>query len=263
MKNKRGFTLTEMLIYCLLLGVVLTAVYGLFNFSQKSYRITRTMMNLQTDTLMILTKIEAELSETDINKYTPYGIQTVFAGDLENDPEYVMAVIFPSPKGIDNSYYYGTTNDNVLHWQKWIVYYYEAEPGNNTHQTYKLIRKERAINPPVPVDSKEGLVNPGIATFLTGGGDNKKIIAEKVRQFEVRPVNVKREIPPSGGQTPSPVPTVVPSPPYSKDKILSVKLKLDDSTKPDGRPAFNVQSETDVNPRNSTFDIENGGVDDD
>jgi hypothetical protein len=238
MRNKRGFSLTEVLIYCLLIGFVLTAVYGILNFSLKSYRTTNSLMTLQSNALLSLARIESEIIESSLDDISWENVETFRAipstglnpdptkveDEYESRDSHLVALIFPSPKGLDNSYDYA---GGVLHWRKWICYY----PEKNQDGTYSLIRKEKEI---LPVPLGTPLSPPSISEFRQIGDNlNRKVISEKITQFEIEKLSVGP----------------VQDPPTNR--VLRIVMRLDDTIN-ENEP-LDVRIITDVKPRNTVY----------
>lgn len=106
---RRGTTLLELLVYSLLLGVLLLAVYGVFSAGMKYFRFIEATSDLRGQAQTTLIRIAAELAET--RGYT------VLVDD--------EALIFCSPRNRAGSYTYDAYGN--LQWHRFVGYYRESD----------------------------------------------------------------------------------------------------------------------------------------
>jgi len=128
-KKKKGMTLPEVMVYSVLIGMVLTGVYGILTSSMKYYRITEIRSDLQQNGIKAVSGILGDMMGTPrstivMSTSTPSG------------------VFFVSSRKDDGNHQFDSSG--MLIWQKWVCYYLEA----NTNGSYNLVRKEKPLATP-------------------------------------------------------------------------------------------------------------------
>lgn len=166
-KRRKGLTLSELMIYIALAGIVLTGVFGVLTGSMRYYRQTRRMTEMYSDALIILSNVSNDISETTGNS-------------VSMDSSGTSAwIAFASSKTVTTGTFSFNSDGDVL-WEKWVAYYIETD----TDGTKKLVRKE------IPFSSSA--VSPGKAPYSSrsalesASSRYKKIIAEGVDTFEIK-----------------------------------------------------------------------------
>lgn len=110
-RNGRGFTLLEVMVYALLLGIMMTALYMLLRTTLGFMRETNATASLQASAQKTAVKITTELAQAH------KGASNIIAGTSPN------GVVFLSPRpGSGNTMY--DSNGNQL-WRQWVCYYYD------------------------------------------------------------------------------------------------------------------------------------------
>jgi Tfp pilus assembly protein PilV len=135
-KTKKGVTLIEVMIYSLLVGIVLTGVYGTLIFSLRYFQTINTISSLQDSVLITLSKIETEMSETRAAAIT-----------VSTSPPGVM---FPTLKNTQNQYLFN--NNGQAMWQGWASYYLQTNEDGTKNLVMKKVNLStpRAVNPGIP-----------------------------------------------------------------------------------------------------------------
>jgi type II secretory pathway pseudopilin PulG len=159
MKQKKGFTIIELMVYCSLSLIVLAAIFGTLVYSLKFYRAIDTLINLQRTSVTSLAMVTRDLIATK-------------GTELVVDPD-GKGIMFPSYK--DNNGKYKFDSDGNTMWQKWICYY--VDDKNN------FIKKETAISPvtgsppkPSGINNVEGFINATIA---------RRVVARNIDKFSI------------------------------------------------------------------------------
>jgi Tfp pilus assembly protein PilV len=140
--RKKGYSLTEMLIYFVFMLMIMSVIYGVFTYTTRYHRSLRVYSGLQQRALITLARIQAEISETDAQY-----IKIIDVYPNNGNPVKIKALIFPSLKSVPNEqneynpeYKIDETTGELM-WQKWVCYC----PVHATGEKFNLERKEKAI----------------------------------------------------------------------------------------------------------------------
>jgi len=118
-KSRRGFTLLELLVYSMLLGILLIAVYGVFSAAMRYFRFVEATSDLRGQAQQTLLRVGAELAES--RGYT-VRVST-------------RSLVFLSPRRRDGRYSYDACGN--LQWHKWVWYSLDGQ-GRLTRSTVYL-----------------------------------------------------------------------------------------------------------------------------
>ncbi len=162
-KRNRGMTLPEVMIYSVLIGLVLTGIYGILTSSMKYYRITEIRSDLQQNAIMAVSGILGDMMGTPrstivMSTTTPSG------------------VFFVSSRKSDGNHEFDSSG--LLIWQKWVCYYLES----NSSGSYNLVRKEVPLNTP---SSTPGLPPYTSVTQFAAANLQKHLIAKDIKSLAI------------------------------------------------------------------------------
>jgi hypothetical protein len=175
LKRKKGATLAEIMIYIVVLGLVLSGIYGILISTLKYYRTAQTQTDLQRNLVECLSSFTNDIAISRISSVT--------ASTTGN-----IGVMFPSPKDINEQY--SLTSSGNLKWQKWVCYYLQSVnvPSENRNMMC-LLRREQPI---APVDDNPGSPPSDISSIYNfinkstlNNQYNQKIIARGVTGFNI------------------------------------------------------------------------------
>lgn len=164
--RKKGFTIPEIMIYMVLLGIILTGVGGLLMASMKYHRTADRVADLQHSALIALSTVTYDMSDSSSVSISMDG----------NSSDWM---IFASPKSISTGAP-SFSGGGELEWHKWVAFYLQTQPDG----TKNLIKKEFQINP-----AKTG--SPGASPYSTESdvknapAENTKVVARGVESFTV------------------------------------------------------------------------------
>jgi type II secretory pathway pseudopilin PulG len=134
-KSRKAFTLVEVMVYSVLIGVVLAGVYGTLIFSMRYFNAINKISELQDQVLIALSRLEMDISETSV---LTSNTTTSDEKSKAND-----SIIFAAYKDSSGQYMFNAdTGKPKL--QSWICYYLESD-GQGTHN---LVIKRKKIDPP-------------------------------------------------------------------------------------------------------------------
>ena len=161
-KKTRGMSIVEVMVYSVLIGLVLTGIYGILTSSMKYYRITEVRSDLQQNGIKAISGILGDMMGTPKS--------TIVMG---TNPD---GVFFVSSRKSDGNHEFD--NYGMLKWQKWVCYYLEQ----NTDGTYNLVKKESPISTPSS--------DPGTAPYTTvsqfaAASLQKHKIAENIQSMNI------------------------------------------------------------------------------
>lgn len=139
-KRKKGMTLPEVIVYSVLIGLVLTGIYGILTSSMTYYRITEIRSDLQQNAIRAISGILGEMMGTP-------------RSSIVMSSTAPSGVFFVTSRKDDGNHEFDSSG--MLIWQKWVCYYLES----NNSGSYNLIRKE------VPLGSPSS--TPGTAPYST------------------------------------------------------------------------------------------------
>jgi len=128
--REKGITLAETMVYAVLLGIVLTGIYGVFISSMKYYRTGEIRTVLHQNALKAMSKLFGDMTGTQGSSIT---VET-----SQNPP----GIIFVSARNSNGNYEFDS--DGQLKWQKWVCYYLKSDGKGN----YDLMLKESPITTP-------------------------------------------------------------------------------------------------------------------
>lgn len=156
---RRGFTLLEVMVYGLLLGIMMTAMYLLLRTTLGFMRETNATASLQASAQRTAVKITTELAQAH------KGVGNIVANV---EPS---GIVFLSPRPGSGSTMYDNAGNQL--WRQWVCYYYDDT--NN-----RIMRGE--INLPTPTTTPPSC--PYTVLNFTGLPGNK-MVADKVTGFSV------------------------------------------------------------------------------
>lgn len=131
MRRSRGTTLVEMLVYCVLLGVLLTGVYAVLLAGVRNYAIGANATELEQAALKAATRLSRELAEGDAASFR-----------VDSSP---VGIVFASPRdSTDPKGRFAYNSANRMLWQSYVCYYLGTANGAPA-----LIRKVTPISPTV------------------------------------------------------------------------------------------------------------------
>lgn len=162
-RKRRGMTLPEVMVYSVLIGLVLTGIYGILTSSMKYYRITEIRSDLQQNAIKAVSGILGDMMGTPrstimMSTATPSG------------------VFFVSSRKTDGNHEFDSSG--LLIWQKWVCYYLEA----NTNGSYNLVRKEVALSTP---SSTPGLPPYTSVAQFAAANLQKHLIAKDIQSMAI------------------------------------------------------------------------------
>ncbi|MCD4786156.1 MAG: prepilin-type N-terminal cleavage/methylation domain-containing protein [Candidatus Eremiobacteraeota bacterium] len=129
-KKNKGMTLAETMVYAVLLGIVLTGIYGVFVSSMKYFRVGETRTVLHQNALLVMSKLCGDMAGTR-------GSSIII--ETSQNPS---GLIFVSARNSNGNYEFDS--DGQLKWQKWVCYYLK-DIGNGR---YDLMLKESYLTTP-------------------------------------------------------------------------------------------------------------------
>lgn len=156
-RSRRGFTLLEVMVYAVLLGIMMTAMYLLLRTTLGFMRETNATASLQASAQRTAVKITTELAQAH------KGVGNIVAGTNPN------GIVFLSPRPGSGSTMYDTAGNQL--WRQWVCYYYDAPNG-------RIMRGE--INLTTPTTTPPSC--PYTVLNFTGLPGNK-LVADKVTGF--------------------------------------------------------------------------------
>lgn len=156
---RRGFTLLEVMVYAVLLGIMMTAMYLLLRTTLGFMRETNATASLQASAQRTAVKIAAELAQAH------KGVGNIVASTSPS------GIVFLSPRPGSGSTMYDSAGNQL--WRQWVCYYFDAQKG-------RIMRSE--INLSTPTTTPPSC--PYTVLNFTGLPGNK-MVADKVTGFSV------------------------------------------------------------------------------
>jgi len=123
--RRRGATLVEVIVYCALLGLLLTAIYQVLIGCARAYVEYLSVTELERGVMIATTRVTWELAESN-------------SGSIRIDTN-PSGIVFASPQNAQGLFQYDASG-NLL-WQKYVCYYLDTA-------TRKLVRKEEYLTTP-------------------------------------------------------------------------------------------------------------------
>lgn len=163
LKKNRGMSIPELMIYSVLIGLVLTGIYGILTSSMKYYRITEVRSELQQNAILAISGI---------------------LGDMMGTPRSTIMMSTSSPSGV---FFVSSRKDDGNHefdsaglliWQKWVCYYLES----NSTGTFNLVRKEVPMSTP---SSTPGLPPYTSVSLFASANLEKHIVAKDIQSMAI------------------------------------------------------------------------------
>jgi prepilin-type N-terminal cleavage/methylation domain-containing protein len=171
--SRKGFTLVEVMIYSVLIGVILAGIYGTLIFSMRYFNTISTVSAMQDSVLIALSRIEMDISETR-------------ADSVKIEKEPINGIMFPVLKNSDGKYSFNSKGE--VEWQGWICYYLEKDGTG----TYNLAMKRKGIT--------SVAVEPGTPPYTTVQGFvQDSTISRQIIARNVKDINIERIIDPDTG----------------------------------------------------------------
>jgi prepilin-type N-terminal cleavage/methylation domain-containing protein len=137
---RTGFTLVELLVYMLLFGLCMSAVYYVLTACMSYFNTTQATVDVQNSALRAVMKLSADLAESNATTVTTLP-----------SPGPPMAIAFASPRDLSDTYNFVTSGGSVGQpmWEKFVCYYVDT-----TNPNWPLMRKQVSIaassTPPAP-----------------------------------------------------------------------------------------------------------------
>ena len=162
-RKNRGMTIPELMIYSVLIGLVLTGIYGILTSSMKYYRITEVRSDLQQNAILAVSGILGDMMGTPrstitMSTSTPQG------------------VFFVSSRKSDGNHEFDSSG--LLIWQKWVCYYLES----NSSGSFNLVKKEVALTTP---SSTPGLPPYTSVTQFAAASLQKHTVAKDIQSMAI------------------------------------------------------------------------------
>lgn len=162
-RERRGITLAEMLIASAVFFMLSWALHQLMVTGTRFVRKSEVLLDLQKESLMALTWIHNEMSESGAAAFDNYTV--IPDGSLRG-------VVFASPRDLDNR----LSLDLVgrIQWQRVVAYYLADIDGVPC-----LVRKQRELTP-----SAELPVLPTLNDMVGDGSLPVRVLARHVTEFQ-------------------------------------------------------------------------------
>lgn len=206
---KRGTTLIEALVYCVIFGLVLSCIYWVLIASMRYYHIANDSIELQQSALISMSTLTQELCESRAS--------AIYSS---TDPD---GILFCSARDSKNHYTYNPLSTK-LYWQKWVCYYVGTSGG-----VKYLYRKERK------------LPNPAETPATIAGYDTVKLFAEDTG----KPRTVGKYID-SLTFTYDTDPSTTEAPPAPRPGEVGIKAVFNKSPNPEKGNQLEIRSEAQV-----------------
>lgn len=128
-KNSMAMTIVELIVYAFLLGLLLTAIYGIFTSCLQYYRLGEIRSDLHGNAIRAMSNIFRDVA-------------CASKSSLVTSSSSPKGLYFASSKKSDGTFEFDSSGEML--WQKWSAYYLKSD-GNNH---YNLVKKEKAIATP-------------------------------------------------------------------------------------------------------------------
>lgn len=169
--KKKGSTLSELLLYSVLLMLVLSVAYTFFRLAQGYVHKTRAQVELQQNVGLAGASLVRDLSEAWSDAVTSFPNASA--------PSAPAGVVFLMARDSQNRFVYEVASGYPI-WQRYVGYFLDADPLNPAQRA--LYRAEVIDRGGLPTVNPQSPPEAGVTTaWLRDHGVNRKLIAAGFR----------------------------------------------------------------------------------